>query len=87
MKKLFTIMIETEATVVAENEADAVAQVKKSWFEVVDVWNCNVRASEATYHTGDLDEIPFGYRDPADPDRTVQGWIDAGAAPKLKVRK
>lgn len=84
--RLFIVRVETEVVVVAEDEADAVKQAGRDWRDITDEYSCDVTAREMTYLTNDADEIPFGRRDENDPDRTIQGWIDAGAAPKLKKR-
>jgi hypothetical protein len=84
-KKLFVVTLTTEVVVVADDldsaEDLALAAERDRQLEPA------ARASEMRYLPGDfdLDSIPFGDCDDSDPDRTIQGWIDAGAGEMFKA--
>lgn len=79
-KRLFVVRLEHELVVLADNAKDA----EKEALEADDLeWDAH--AQEMRYLPGgyEMDEIPWGHRDPAAPDRTIKEWVDLGAAPKL----
>ena len=81
--RLFCVRVMAEYLVVANSKDDATKVVEQQFcrggneLEVDDT-------SEMTAYPGgwDKDAIPYGYRDPADPDRTVEKWIEMGHAPE-----
>lgn len=79
--QLFTVEITTEVVVVAESFADAVKQAKE--ISSLDTQDPSYVATEmATIPSDwDLEAIPFGRQDKDNPDKTIQQWIDDGAAP------
>jgi hypothetical protein len=85
-KKLFVVTITTEIIVVADSESDAehLARYEKDieWADV-DYSACPMRHMPGEW---DGDSIPFGDRLEEEPDRTVNAWIERGAAPEYKVR-
>lgn len=86
-KQLWVVEIVQELVVVAEDRDEAVKLgLKAAKEDPHDGGEPGVSASEMMYYPGDWedDNIPYGYSDPADPDRSLGKWIDMGAAPKLK---
>jgi len=81
-KKLFTVTIETEIVVVASDNDEA-EKVAKEAFRSRDIgseeYDFRPREMKFLPSGWDLNAIPFGEREASDPDRTIQGWIDAGA--------
>jgi hypothetical protein len=83
MKKLYVVTIETEILVVAESEEEASEVAEESLRDIDnDQWDKNARPMLFLPHDWEEGSIPFGDRDPSDPDRTIGGWIKAGAAPE-----
>lgn len=84
MKKLYNVTIEVEVVVVAESESDARKHAQDAIDEVSFENDVDYDVRELVYLSGnwDLNCIPFGDRDGDDPDRTIQGWLDAGAGEK-----
>ena len=83
MKKLFVVTIETEIVVAAETPEEAVEAADDAHRDL-DSYSFSRHAMEMTHLPADwdLDSIPYGAREEADPDRTIKNWIDAGAAEK-----
>lgn len=83
MKKLYLVELITTAVVVAEDEFEA----RDYADEAARDYDPNVEVDELRYLPADWDEdsLPYGYMDPNNPDKTVQQWIDEGAAPMYKV--
>ena len=83
-KRLWNVSLETEIVVLAESHEAAVEAAKKAVRDR-DITESEFygRAEPMTYFPAGDDgtEIPFGDRDPAAPDRTVDEWIERGAAP------
>jgi len=83
MKQLYVVCIEHEIIVVAENEVEAIRHAGDSLRDL-DIGTDDMTASPMSYLANGwgTGEIPYGYRDPKDPDRTVGEWVQQGAAPK-----
>ena len=84
-KKLFTVQVTYEIIVVA---SDAAAAERHATAEhVVDFGEPDVLAVPMSFLPADWDEdsIPFGDSDPAEPDRTIDGWMKLGAAPDYEA--
>lgn len=81
MKQLFIVTVATDIIVVAEDAAEAEKFAIKATNDG-DLDEFDAEASAFTHYPGGWDEkcLPFGYRDPAEPDRHIGGWIEAGAA-------
>lgn len=81
-RKLYVVSVEAEMLVVASSAEEAKAlAIQEGEF---DFYDDAYRADEMTHIPAgwDLDSIPFGLRDDADPDRTVRDWIEKhGAGP------
>lgn len=79
--KLYTVVVRHELVVLAANEADAVAIIPR-WSRELPI--PSVEANEMMTLPADMagDEIPFGRTDPEDPDRSIDEWIERGAAPQ-----
>jgi hypothetical protein len=79
-RKLYVVSVEAEMLVVAESAEQAKELAFKNgefeWYQE------DYRASEMTHMPAawDEDSIPFGLSDESEPDRTVGGWLAAGAA-------
>lgn len=87
MPKLFTVTVETEVVVLAESQEEA-EDLAKTDFRDLDVSDFSFVGSNMRYLPGDWEtySIPFGLKEDSHPDRTVQEWIDLGAAPFYIVR-
>jgi hypothetical protein len=81
-KRLYVVTVESSVVVVAEDVDQARVLARKPDVEF-NFEALGAHISELTYLPDDWDEdsIPFGLRADADRDRTIGGWIDAGAAP------
>jgi hypothetical protein len=82
-KRLFTVAIETEVVVLAESSSEAELLARESMRDLDgDQWT--MMASPMAYLPAgwEGDAIPYGPGDSEDPDRTVDKWIERGAAPK-----
>lgn len=81
--QLYTVTISAEVAILAESEADA-----RDFARDVDRFDCefDYDAQPMTYLPDGWEgtEIPFGHRDPEQPDATVDDWVERGAAPRLK---
>lgn len=86
-KKLYTVTITAEVVVVAES-AEAAKEAAEDARHAGDVEDFDFNAQPLRYLPGswDGDCIPFGEPDKDDPDRDIEGWINAGAAPEYKRR-
>jgi len=86
--KLFTVTLETTLIVVADDEREAEELALEADISISEM---GAMANDMRHYPGDWDEnsIPYGEQDPQNPDKTVQEWIDEGAAPlyKINVRK
>lgn len=73
--RIYNVTIETEIAVVADSPEEA-EEIALEEMRDIDEWDAS--AAPMTYLPGDwdADSIPFGYRDPAAPDRTIAGWLD-----------
>jgi hypothetical protein len=82
--QLYTVTVETEVVVLASSESEAEYEARYAVRHDVD--DLDAYAKPMRYMPGewDRDAIPFGERDPADPNRTIGEWIDAGAAPEYR---
>ncbi len=80
-KRLFVVTIEVDTIVIAEDreEAESLAMEQR---DDQDGWSSH--AVPMSYFPADWegDSIPFGEADPEAPDRTVDQWIELGAAPE-----
>jgi len=85
-KRLFVVTITRELVVVASDrdEAQMLAQEEESDVEILEpeYMATPMRHLPADW---DLDSVPYGYRDPSEPDREIGAWIEKGAAPEYKV--
>ena len=85
-KRLFTVWFETGVVVLAENEEQAEKLAKDGLLSHVvdaDAWEPSPAVPMNCFPAGwESDSIPFGERDPEDPDRTIAQWIERGAAPE-----
>jgi hypothetical protein len=85
MLKLFTVTLETELVVLAntpeEAEESALDELRS-----LDRYNYSAQASDMRHLPADweMGAIPHGTRDSNDPDRTIEEWIEKGAAPEYK---
>jgi len=79
-RRLYIVTVETEVLVVARSRQEAVELAQS---ESIDFDDSDYHAVEMTYMPGAWDKecMPYGLRDEDDPDRSVEGWIEAGAAP------
>jgi len=82
-QKLFTVTIETEVVVLAEDPSEA-EQLARESMRHLDEDQWSTTASEMTHLPGGWqgDAIPFGPGVSEDPDRTIDEWVKRGAAPK-----
>lgn len=80
-KRLFAVTITREVIVVADDLDDALVTGQH---DIDDDGDPDVSATPMVALPGDweLTSLPYGYRDPDDPDRTVGQWIHRGAAPE-----
>ena len=83
MKRLYNVTVATDIIVVAESEDEA-EELAIQALDDSDPEDFGASASTFTHYPGGWSDgsIPFGYRDPASPDRCVGGWIEIGAAPE-----
>lgn len=73
--KLFNVTIETEIVVVAETAADA-ERIGERKLRDIDPFDFDTHARPMAYLPGTWEpqDIPYGHRDPADPNRSIAGW-------------
>jgi hypothetical protein len=84
-KKLWTVTIEQEIVVVAENEADAEEAARDALGRHdVEPEVSHARQMSHLPCDWDLKAIPFGEGNDAEPDRNIEGWIKLGAAPEYE---
>ena len=85
MKQLFVVTMTTEILVVAEDAAEAEKLAQRE--PHVDWGEPDYHVTPMTYLPADWDgdSIPFGHRDEAEPDRTVDQWMALGAAPLYRT--
>lgn len=85
MKKLYVVSIETEIVVIAEDEAEAEMAARDAALDV----ESDFAAREMTYLPSgwESDSIPYGDGDDEDQDRTIEGWVNAGAAEAYKTHR
>lgn len=82
-KRLFTVAIETEIVVLAESSSEAELLARESMRDLdSDQWSR--MASPMTHLPAgwEGEAIPYGPGESEDPDRTIDEWIERGAAPK-----
>lgn len=81
--KLFTVTIETEVVVIAEDKEEAEHEAAR--VALNEDFEC--RATPMSHYPAGWheDSIPFGDGDPEDPDRRVVQWITLGAAEELQA--
>lgn len=83
MAKLYTVEMKLEIVVIAESESEAEEAAEDAWHEM--------SVSDASVNAFEMSHLPWGWEGgelpwrPNDdlPERTVDEWIEAGAAPKL----
>lgn len=89
MKKLYVVSIEVEVVVIADDEEDAREAASDALHEM-DSFDHDYNVQPMRFLPGGWDggEIPFGTRDDDDdgPEKDVNAWIAAGAAPELTRR-
>ena len=87
MKKLFTVRVWNEVVVVAEDEHDA-QSIAISSLRDVDASSFGAHASPMQRLPEDWEPsvLPFGNDYKTERDRTIQNWIDIGAAPEYKAK-
>lgn len=89
MKKLYTVMVEAEVVVLAENEEDAQDAAQEA-IDDMGSYDLDYSVQPMLYlpcgWTGG--EIPWGAQDDDsdEPERTVDAWIALGSAPELTKR-
>lgn len=83
MKKLYTVDIEIETVVVADSqeEAEALAMEALQDIDTLGYWT-EALPLRVLPDGWDGTSIPFGHHEKEDPDRTVDQWAEAGAAPE-----
>lgn len=86
-KKLFVVKLWNEVVVVAEDENDA-QSVAISSLRDVDTSSFGAHAAPMRRLPEDWEpsSIPYGNDSKTERDRTIQNWIDVGAAPEYKVK-
>jgi hypothetical protein len=86
-KQLFTVTLETEIVVLAENLSSAEGAAKEAQRDI-DPGAYTIHAVAMRHLPGDWDlqAIPFGDEDKDDPDRTTEQWIAQGAAPLYRPK-
>ncbi len=81
-KRLYTVQIVTEVIVIAESCVHAEREAAK-----IDLGDLHLSFRGASMSAFPAqwngDDIPYGQEDPNDPDRTVDEWIERGAAPLI----
>lgn len=87
VKRLFVVELINEMIVLADSPEAAERFAKR--IQRDEAGEPDAQASDMAYYPGDWDSssIPFGDRDEAEPDRTVEKWIELGAAPEYRTRK
>lgn len=86
-KRLFTVELTAEIVVFAEDEHDARSAALDSLRELdEDAFNAHAVPMRRLPSEWTSTSIPYGEGDPSDRDRTIQGWIDQGAAPEYEVK-
>jgi len=83
LKRLFTVTIENEIVVLAENKEEA-EEIAQDSLGDLDSHSWDAHATPmATLPAGwEADAIPYGPGVKDEPDRTVGTWIERGAAPE-----
>ncbi len=85
-KKLFTVEVSVEIVVVAEDADDARLSALESLRDVdSDQYQAHAAPMRHYPSTWDTKSIPYGDGDKEDMDRTVEKWIELGAAPEYKT--
>ena len=83
-KKLWTVTMQTEVVVVAENEFEAEESAQAALREG-DLDHSSVVQGMSYIPSGwNKNSIPWGDRSEEDPDRTLGQWIELGAAPEYQ---
>lgn len=82
-KRLFTVTIETEIVVLAE-DADEAEEIAIDAIDGLDsdAWDSHAMPMATLPAGWEGDAIPYGPGVEDDPDRTVGQWIEQGAAPE-----
>jgi hypothetical protein len=83
-KRLYNVMVEYKLVILADSEGDAEYEA----LEVVmygDLDDPSCSAVPLRYFPSGWNKecLPYGDMDQTDPDRTIQAWMDLGAAPEL----
>lgn len=83
-KKLFTVTIQAEIVVVADDAVQAGMEAAKVVRDLTFDGTFGYHAEPMRHFPAEFDGncMPFGEGDPADPDRTIDAWIEKGAAPE-----
>jgi hypothetical protein len=91
MLKLFTVTVETEIVVLANSSTEAEELARDTIGPGGDISSneFDTHAQPMSYLPGswETDAIPYGEHDSSDPDRTIQSWIDHGAAPEFAQQR
>jgi hypothetical protein len=85
---LYVVRFSTEMVVVSTDAADANRKANLAFHGSTQRPSMESTPAEllrAIPHRWRLDDIPYGFRDPADPDRTICGWLDRRSFRPLAV--
>lgn len=83
MKTLYTVAIEVEIIVVADTQGAAEASAIEALQDIDTLGYAALAQPLRVLPDGwDGTSIPFGHHEKDDPDRTVDQWAGAGAAPE-----
>lgn len=86
-KKLFTVRLWNEVVVVAEDENDAQSvAISALRSEGMSSFGAHAAPMRRFPEDWEPSTIPYGNDGKAECDRTIQKWIDAGAAPEYKAK-
>lgn len=72
--RLFTVTVETDLVVLAEDDADA-EEIALRVAQDADEWDATVWHHVELPHGWDANCIPYGDGDPDAPDRTIGEWL------------
>lgn len=86
-KRIYRVSITAEVLVCAESEEDAEELAEDAWYDIRSDETFSFSAGVAKHiAANEKDSLPWGYRDEANPDRTVGEWLAlAPAKPEAKA--
>ncbi len=75
--RLYTVTVTNEYVVLAESREDAEEVAERE----VESETPDITVTKFKHYPGNYgpESIPYGHRDPSDPDRTIGEWISSGA--------